>query len=72
MVVMDRLFLRTAGYLRFDGNPGTTLFSCGLFWMEAADLVVTDRLFLWTEGYLRFGGNWLYIIFERNVMEAAD
>ncbi len=29
------------------------------------------RLFLRTEGYLRFGGNWLYIIFGRNVLEAA-
>jgi hypothetical protein len=40
--------------------------------MEAANLVVTDRIFLRTEGYLRFGGNWLYIIFEQNVLEAAD
>jgi hypothetical protein len=71
LVVMDRLFLQTTGYLRFGGN-WTTLFSCELFWMEVANLVVTDRLFLWTEGYLRFGGNWLYIIFGWNVLEAAN
>jgi hypothetical protein len=53
-------------------ETGTTLFSFELFWMEAADLVVTDRLFLQTEGCLRFGGTWLYIIFGRNVLEAAD
>jgi hypothetical protein len=53
-------------------GAGTTLFSCELFWIEAADLVVMDRLFLRTADYLRFGGNWLYIIFGQNVLEAAD
>ncbi len=70
MVVTDRLFLRTEGYLRFSGNRLYIIFGRNV--LEAANWVVTARLWWRSDDYLRFGGNWLYIIFRWIVLEASD
>ncbi len=60
LVVMDRIFFRTEGYLRFGGN--WLYISFGRSVLEAADWVVMARLWWRSDDYLRFGGNWPYII----------
>ncbi len=70
LVVTDRLFLRTEGYLRFGGNWLYIVFGRNV--LEAADWVVMARLWWLSDDYLRFGGNRLNIIFRWIVLEASN